>query len=129
MPLLTSNVMCNTKISNKGETMKLLVILSALTLTTFLNGCATHAYPYAINGKYYMVGDSGCARYKVLSDTRIMCANSDDKDMGYRNAMSDQELDMYRHNQNMAQQQSQSLSRSNDAQLQRNAEYLRSLGY
>jgi hypothetical protein len=30
------------------------------------NGCAGSAMPNAVNGKFYMMGDSNCARYTIL---------------------------------------------------------------
>jgi len=75
------------------------VILLALGIA----GCT--AKPNFINGKYYMGGDSNCKRYKVLSESRIMCLTSDGEETGYRDAMTDQQLQMYQHNQQMNSQQ------------------------
>lgn len=69
---------------------------SLIAILTFA-GCA--AKPNLVNGKYYMGGDSNCRKYRALSDDQIMCVNSDGQETGYRNAMSDQELQMYYYNQ------------------------------
>lgn len=76
---------------------KYFLTASLIISILILSGCAS-ASPRAINGKYYMGGDSNCRRYRVISDDKIMCMNIDGQDMGYRNAMSDQELEMYRFN-------------------------------
>jgi hypothetical protein len=74
-------------------------------LTIFLCGCAS-AMPNLVNGKYYMGGDSSCSRYRALSESRIMCIDKDGNETGYRDAMTDQQLQMYQHNQQMEQQRS-----------------------
>jgi hypothetical protein len=68
--------------------------ITLVVLVIFLGGCAV-ASPQNIDGKYYMGGDSNCARYTVVSDSRIMCMNKAGVGMGFRNAMTDQELEMY----------------------------------
>lgn len=75
-------------------------ILTLALVTILLGGCAS-AMPNFVNGKYYMGGDSNCSRYRILSESQIMCINEDGKDTGYRNAMTDQQLQMYQ----MQQQQ------------------------
>ena len=69
-----------------------------------ISGCATTAMPNYVNGNYYMGGDAACARYRVLSDTRIMCMDKNGTDTGYRDAMTPEQMQMY----NMQQQQMQS---------------------
>lgn len=75
-----------------------------------LSGCFRTAMPNFYNGRYYMAGDDNCVRSRMLSNTRIMCVNSDGKETGYRDAMTDQQLQMYQHNKQMAQQQSLTLN-------------------
>lgn len=60
----------------------------AIILITGLgfSGCSS-VMPNAVNGKYYMMGDSNCARYTVLDSNRVMCYNSDGEKMSYRSAM------------------------------------------
>lgn len=68
-----------------------------------INGCGgSTAMPNSINGRYYMAGDPSCARYRVLSNTRIMCKDSNGRDTGWRNAMTNQEISMYQHNQSQS---------------------------
>ena len=70
-------------------------------ISTLVAGCAGSAQPYFYEGRYYMAGDSNCTRWNWLSSTRIMCSDSDGNQTGYRDAMTNQQLEMYRHNQTM----------------------------
>ena len=79
-------------------------IFALICLVTLLGGCAS-AMPNFFNGRYYMAGDSSCVRGRALSETRMMCINSDGQETGYRDAMTDQQLQMYRHDEQMTQQQ------------------------
>ncbi|MCP3017577.1 hypothetical protein [Cupriavidus basilensis] len=88
--------------------------IATLFLAVTVAGCASSAAPNFVNGRYYMAGDSACERYRVLSPSRIMCFNSDGQATGYRDAMTDQQLQMYQFNQQMTVQQMQQLN----AQLQ-----------
>lgn len=83
---------------------------STLLLMLFLSGCGG-AVPNAINGKYYMGGDSNCKRYRAISDNSIMCMDSDGRETGYRNAMSDQELQMHMYQKAQNDKASQDLAR------------------
>ena len=85
----------------------LMGILVVILMAFVLQGCAT-AQPFFYNGGYYMAGDSSCKRVRALSSNRVMCMDGDGNDTGYRNAMTDQQLQMYRHNQSMQQQQTPS---------------------
>lgn len=104
-----------------------LTVLSFIGILSF-TGCGG-ATPNAINGKYYMGGDSNCKRYRVISDDRIMCMDSDGRDTGYRNAMSNQELQMYQFNKSREDAAQSQLNYNNQQQANRNAQYLRNLGY
>lgn len=75
---------------------RILLIFSVLLLAS----CA-QAMPNLINGRYYMAGDAECAKVSVLSSSRIMCYRKDGTPTGYRDAMTDQQLQMYMHNQQM----------------------------
>ena len=75
-------------------------------------GCARHATPEFYYGNYYMTGDDNCRRRSLISDTRIMCYDADSNEMGYRDAMTNQQLSMYQHNQQVKQQQSQAFNQS-----------------
>lgn len=70
---------------------KFVFICSAI----LLGGCAASSEPQFINGNYYMGGDSNCSKYRMLSESRIMCINRGGEDMGYRDAMTSQQLQMY----------------------------------
>jgi hypothetical protein len=72
--------------------------LTAVWLAIFLGGCATGSLKL-IEGKYYWGGDSNCVRYRILSESRIMCENKDGIETGYRDAYTDQQLQMYMHEQ------------------------------
>ena len=71
----------------------------------FLSACASEPAPNFYNGRYYMAGDDTCVMLSALSDTRIMCYDKDGQEMGYRDAMTDQQLTMWNHQQAMAAQQ------------------------
>ncbi|CAD0184480.1 hypothetical protein RUESEDTHA_01362 [Ruegeria sp. THAF57] len=83
------------------------IVLSSILLTAAA-GCAPEpvqmAAPFHYNGNYYMAGDNACARVTQVAKGRVMCTNTAGQNTGYRDAMSDQQLQMYRHNQLMAQQ-------------------------
>ena len=103
---------------------KIISVLLVIFLAIFLGGCATSAMPNFINGKYYMAGDSNCARYKTHSTDRIMCLDEDGKEMGYRYSMTNQELQMYQFQEQQAQQQinqfNQGMSQFNQSMQQLN---------
>ena len=74
--------------------LNIILILSICVLT----GCVSTAKPYAIDGKYYLAGDSNCERYSTewsLIGNYINCFTLDGKPTGYRNPMSDKELQNY----------------------------------
>lgn len=75
-----------------------------IVLVVALTGCAS-AMPNFYNGKYYMAGDSSCSRIRQHTEDKIMCMNSDGEETGWRAAMTDQQLEMWRYNNSMAQQQ------------------------
>lgn len=81
--------------------------IALCALYALLVGCSSNAAPNFINGHYYMAGDSACSRYQVLSETRIMCMNSSGNYSGYRDAMNDQQLQMYHYQQMNEQVQMQ----------------------
>lgn len=96
----------------------LLLIFSTMALS-LLSGCAS-AMPNAINGKYFMAGDSNCKRYRMLSDDRIMCLDSDGQETGYRRAMTNQELQMWQFNQSREDAAWQQINYNNQQQANRN---------
>jgi hypothetical protein len=62
-----------------------------------LSGCSRSASPQFLRGNYYMTGDSNCRLSRHRTDDSITCYDSDDNKTGYRNAMTDQQLEMYRY--------------------------------
>ena len=75
-------------------------------MVTVISGCASSATPNYYNGGYYMAGDDNCKIIRARTSNTINCYNSDDTLKGYRIVMSQQQLDMYMHNQNRAQRSS-----------------------
>lgn len=75
-------------------------------MVTIISGCASSAKPNFYNGDYYMAGDENCARISVKALYTINCFKADGTPTGYRRAMTQQQLDMYMHNQSMAQRSS-----------------------
>ncbi len=73
----------------------------------FLTGCAPRSpSPYDVNGRYFMAGDPSCARFKPTRNPhRILCMDEQGHITGRRRAMTDQELLMYTHRQQMRQMQ------------------------
>jgi hypothetical protein len=93
------------KMMPKGQ--KVFVYFVSIVATVLsLSACASSPRPQSVGGKYYMMGDSNCARYRQISDRRIMCYTKDDEQVGYRDAMTDQDISMYQFNQQRAQQES-----------------------
>lgn len=86
-------------------------IIAALLATASLSGCVgtsdQAAAPNLLNGYYFMAGDESCSQMRPLSVTRIMCINSAGQETGYRDAMTDQQLQMYQHSQEMQMMQAQ----------------------
>lgn len=67
----------------------------AITSLTGLTGCASVAEPNLRNGHYFMAGDKNCKQGRNVSDTRIMCYNNKLQFTGYRDAMTQQDMQMY----------------------------------
>ena len=72
-----------------------------------LAGCTAQRppAPYNVNGRYYMAGDPDCVKFRK-SGSKILCLDVKGHVTGRRRAMTDQELLMYTHNQQMRQMQS-----------------------
>jgi hypothetical protein len=83
--------------------------LGILALVVFLSSCAA---PRFYNGKYYMAGDLDCQSMSQLDESRVMCYDSSKKETGYRQAMTDQQLQMYMHEQAMSQAYSSTIANS-----------------
>lgn len=99
--------------------IKAIFVLNIILMPAMIQGCAS-ASPYSYNGKYYMVGDSNCRRFSQDSYDTINCFNSGGEFMGYRAAMSDQDMQMYNAQQAQAHRNQIEQSRQNDRQTDRN---------
>ncbi|TSA40448.1 MAG: hypothetical protein D4R63_06140 [Methylococcaceae bacterium] len=73
-------------------------ILTLALVIIFLGGCAS-AMPNFYNGHYYMAGGKGCSNWRPLSGDRMMCQDDERNDTWAISPMTDQQLQMYRHNQ------------------------------
>lgn len=86
--------------------LTLLLLLCAIASPGF----AGQAIPNIIGGHYYMAGDDVCAQYRVLSETRIMCLDSAGNEEGYRDAMTNADVQMYQYQQQAQAQQIDALN-------------------
>lgn len=66
-----------------------------------------------------MMGDKSCRRYRPISSRRIMCHTKDGTKTGYRDAMTDQQFQMYMHNQEMANRTSSAVISSGGSNQQK----------
>ncbi len=94
-------------------------VLPLLCVIILMQGCAS-ASPYRYNGKYYMVGDSSCDRFSRRTSNTINCFDSDGNPTGYREAMTDQDIQMYNARQAQADRDLKEQQRQNDRQADRN---------
>ncbi len=62
-------------------------------------GCASRPAPNFANGGYYMAGDDDCKLWRASDKGSINCYTKDDKFTGIRYPMTNQQLEMYRYNQ------------------------------
>lgn len=85
--------------------------IALVLIATIIGGCSSAALN-VIDGKYYLAGDSNCVRYRQLSESRIMCINKKGEEVGYRDAMTDQELQVYMYNQQQTHEAIKSFSES-----------------
>ena len=85
------------------------------------SGCSSDPPPeLASNGNYFMVGGASCEKYRPVSQTTIECADANGNSTGYRNAMTQADMQMYTYQRQQAQQQLQALNQSS-MQMQQNA--------
>jgi hypothetical protein len=75
-----------------------------------MTGCASQAQPNLINGQYFMAGDNDCKYVKPWSDTVITCFNSAGVATGFRNAITEQQVNYHYAQQNQQQVQMQQLN-------------------
>jgi hypothetical protein len=71
--------------------MKWIVVCGSV----LMSGCSTTAAPNFINGAYYMAGDKTCKRVQAISTSRIMCIDEKGNQTGYREAMTDRDIQAY----------------------------------
>jgi len=75
-------------------------------LMILMEGCTVrpHPVPHNVNGRYFMAGDPGCASFRRTRNPRyILCRDAQGHVTGKRRAMTNQELLMYTHYQQMRQ--------------------------
>ncbi|WP_457606576.1 hypothetical protein [Nitratifractor sp.] len=87
---------------------KSLLIGGTILLAIALTGCG-HRSPvsYNVNGRYFMAGDPACVTFKRTRNPRlIQCMDAQGHPTYRRRAMTNQELLMYTHRQQMRQLQS-----------------------
>ena len=83
----------------------MLIKIGMLVLfSTLIAGCSTPG-PQLLRGSYYWTGDSSCESSSYRTDTSINCYNSDEEATGYRNAMTNQEMQAYKYEQQRKQQE------------------------
>ena len=82
------------------------VIIGAVVVS-LLAGCTAHRAPAPrnVNGRYYMAGDPACVQFRKVGG-KILCMDERGRVTGKRRAMTNQELLMYTHRQQMRQMQS-----------------------
>lgn len=78
-----------------------------LFISSQLIACAPAASPVAFNGSFYMIGDNVCLRgyqnEQLAKEKKILCFNKNGDITGYRTAMTDQEVNMWKFNKQMQQ--------------------------
>jgi hypothetical protein len=72
--------------------------------STLIAGCSTPG-PQLLRGSYYWTGDGSCESSSYRTDTSINCYNSDEEATGYRNAMTNQEMQAYKYQQQRKRQE------------------------
>lgn len=87
-------------------------------------GCTSNPAPNFFNGNYYMAGDPNCVQMRQLSNTRIMCLNDNGQSTGYRDALSYEQMQMYRMQMMNQQAQMQQLTQ----QLQQTGQSFQNAG-
>ena len=84
--------------------MSIQTILFGLIVTFLLTGCNFASNQIASDGYYYKnVGGNSCVRYDVVRPGKIKCLDEDGRFTYYQNAMSDQEVMVWKLD-NVAQQ-------------------------
>lgn len=85
--------------------------LFLVPLSILIFGCAaTKPAPNYINGYYYMAGDAQCAKAKVVAYKKIVCADKNGNETGYRYAMSKEDVQLWSSMNNKSNTSTQSSS-------------------
>lgn len=92
--------------------MKNTFFILIATLTVSACSSTPTAKMIPIDGKFYMIGDSNCIYYKKRDNQSILCANGSQQTTGYRNALTDQEIQYGMHRERIQQAESAEASRS-----------------
>lgn len=91
---------------------KVIGLVGLLSLTA----CANDPALNFVNGRYYIAGDKHCKFSRTISDSQIMCFDKDRKETGYRNALTNDEIQMFAQKQQMdVQALNNSIQRLGDA--------------
>lgn len=104
--------------------------LPLLALVPLLAACSAptrYAAPFFYNGSYYMAGDDVCRNILEVQQGRVVCRDANGQATGYRDAMTDQQLQMYQHNQQIAMMQAQAEQQFVAQMAQQNAMYAASM--
>jgi len=72
-----------------------------------LSGCSSSARPQFIRGGYFLTGDDDCWSSSRRTYNTINCYNKKDELVGYREEMTDEELQEYRHKETQKAQPKQ----------------------
>lgn len=73
--------------------MRLLILVAS---TLAVSGCVGGPAPNFYNGRYYLAGDRSCRTMQAVSESRIHCRDKNGNLTGYRDALTDQQLQMWR---------------------------------
>jgi hypothetical protein len=82
-----------------------------------LSSCGVTPGPRYFNGNYYWI-DSNCVGVRPLTATSIECRNSDKEETGYRNAMTNQEMQAYKYQQQRKRELRQAIKQFSDGLTQ-----------
>ncbi|CAJ1305508.1 hypothetical protein RAG73_21875 [Klebsiella pneumoniae] len=90
----------------------------------FLSGCSKQAAPNYFNGNYYMAGDESCTHIRQIGYGRVMCSNDEGIETGYRDAMTQADMNYYQMQQMNQQMQMAQLNQ----QLQQTGQSFQNAG-
>lgn len=99
-------------------------ILAVVALSLMLVGCARQAMPNYYQGAYYMAGDDNCRSMRLVEPGTIMCMDADGNNTGYRQAMTQGDMQVYQMQQMNQQMQMAQLNQ----QLQQTGQSFQNAG-